>query len=81
MCFEISLAFRRKGVATALLQRVIDDAMAEGYIAVESFPVIRDKEYKLKGQNGKWAFVRYKNHKCSLGKKHFAILCTIFADK
>lgn len=46
VCFEIAPEFRRKGVATALLQRVLDDATAKGYIAVESFPVVRDKEYE-----------------------------------
>lgn len=41
-CFEIAPEFRGKGVATALLQRVINDAKDEGYIAIEGFPCIRD---------------------------------------
>ena len=34
ICFEIAPEYRGKGVATALLQQVIDDAKAEGYVAV-----------------------------------------------
>lgn len=45
-CFEIAPEFRGKGVATALLQRVIDDAKDEGYIAIEGFPRIRDERYE-----------------------------------
>lgn len=45
-CFEIAPEFRGKGVATALLKRVIDDAKSEGYIAVEAFPRIRDERYE-----------------------------------
>ncbi|MDR0288127.1 MAG: GNAT family N-acetyltransferase [Clostridiales bacterium] len=45
-CFEIDPNFRGKGVATALLQKVIDDAKAEGYIAVEGFPVKRGERYE-----------------------------------
>lgn len=46
VCFEIAPEYRGKGVATALLQRVIDDAKNEGYIAVEGFPVKRDERYE-----------------------------------
>jgi GNAT superfamily N-acetyltransferase len=46
VCFEIAPEYRGKGVATALLQRVVDDASAEGYIAVEGFPVVRDERYE-----------------------------------
>ena len=46
VCFEIAPAFRGKGVATALLQRVVTDAKAEGYIAVEGFPVARAERYE-----------------------------------
>lgn len=45
-CFEIAPEFRGKGVATALLQRVIDDAKSERYIAIEAFPRIRDERYE-----------------------------------
>lgn len=46
VCFEIAPEYRRKGVATALLQRAIVDAKAEGYLAVEAFPVIRKERYE-----------------------------------
>ncbi len=43
ICFEIAPAYRGKGVATALLNQVVNDAEAEGYAAVEGFPRVRDK--------------------------------------
>ncbi len=46
VCFEIAPEFRGKGVATALLLRVVADAKAEGYIAIEGFPVVRNKRYE-----------------------------------
>lgn len=46
VCFEIAPAYRGKGVATALLMRVIADAAAEGYAAVEGYPVVRDARYE-----------------------------------
>ncbi len=46
VCFEIAPEYRGKGIATALLQRVIDDARAEGYIAVEGYPVIREERFE-----------------------------------
>ncbi|MDF2686176.1 MAG: GCN5-related N-acetyltransferase [Clostridia bacterium] len=46
VCFEIAPEYRGKGVATALLQRVITDAIAEDYIAIESFPVVRSERYE-----------------------------------
>lgn len=46
VCFEIAPAYRGKGIATALLQRVIDDAIAEEYTAIEGFPVIRNERYE-----------------------------------
>ncbi len=46
VCFEIAPEYRGKGVATALLQRVIVDAKSEGYIAVEGFPVVRDERFE-----------------------------------
>lgn len=39
VCFEIAPGYRGKGVATALLNQVIADARAEGYAAVEGFPL------------------------------------------
>ena len=46
VCFEIAPEYRGKGVATALLQQVINDAKANGYNAVVGFPVIRDERYE-----------------------------------
>jgi GNAT superfamily N-acetyltransferase len=46
VCFEIAPNYRGKGVATALLQKVIDDAKAEGYIAVEANARIRTERYE-----------------------------------
>lgn len=45
-CFEIAPEYRGKGVATALLARVCEDAKAEGYTAVVGFPVVRDERYE-----------------------------------
>lgn len=46
VCFEIAPEFRGKGVATALLRQVLADAKAEGYNAVEGFPVVRSERYE-----------------------------------
>lgn len=46
ICFEIAPEYRGKGIATALLQRFIDDAKAEGYTAVVGFPIMRDERYE-----------------------------------
>ena len=46
LCFEIAPEFRGKGVATALLRQVLTDAEAEGCIAVEGFPTVRDERYE-----------------------------------
>jgi GNAT superfamily N-acetyltransferase len=46
VCFEIDPNYRGKGVATALLQRVIDDAKAVGYIAVEAYARPRTERYE-----------------------------------
>lgn len=43
LCFEIAPGYRGKGVATALLERVIEDARAEGYSAVEGYPQIHSE--------------------------------------
>ena len=43
VCFAISPDFRGKGIATALLQKIVDDAKAEGYSAVESYPKLLNK--------------------------------------
>lgn len=46
VCFEVAPNFRGQGVATALLNRVISDAKANQYSAIESFPVIREERYE-----------------------------------
>jgi len=37
-CFAIAPSARRQGVATRLLQRVMDDAIEEGFDAIEAYP-------------------------------------------
>jgi GNAT superfamily N-acetyltransferase len=49
ICFEIAPEYRGKGVATALLNRVVTDAKAEGYAAVEGFP-------RVHGERNEWDF-------------------------
>lgn len=49
ICFEIAPEYRGKGVATALLNRVVTDAKAEKYAAVEGFPCIH-------GERDEWDF-------------------------
>ncbi len=46
VCFEIAPEYRGKGVATALLNRVVTDAKAEGYVAVEGFPQVHKERFK-----------------------------------
>jgi GNAT superfamily N-acetyltransferase len=46
VCFEIAPEFRGKGVATALLQRVVADAKVDGCFAVEGYPVKREERYE-----------------------------------
>ena len=46
VCFEISTEYRGKGVATALLNRAVADAKAEGYVAVEGFPQIHTERFE-----------------------------------
>ena len=42
VCFEIAPGYRGKGLAAGLLQRVCEDALAEGYDAVEGYPMLHD---------------------------------------
>ena len=42
VCFEIAPCYRGKGLASALLRRVCEDALAEGYDAVEGYPMLHD---------------------------------------
>lgn len=46
VCFEISPEYRGKGVATALLNRAVADAKAEGYAAIEGFPQIHTERFE-----------------------------------
>lgn len=46
VCFEIAPEYRGKGIATGLLNRILADAKAEGYLAVVSFPVLRSERYE-----------------------------------
>lgn len=47
VCFAIAPDYRSKGVSTALLERVITDAKAEGYKAVEGYVHIRKGRYDM----------------------------------
>ena len=47
VCFEIAPEYRGKGIATALLNRVCEDALKEGYDKVEVYPVARETYEKL----------------------------------
>lgn len=46
VCFEIAPDYRGRGIATALLDRVILDAKTSGYSSVVSFPVKRSERYE-----------------------------------
>lgn len=43
-CFTIAPEYRGKGIATALLSRVLQDARQEGYAAVEGYPRPHDHQ-------------------------------------
>ena len=47
VCFEIAPEYRGRGLATALLQRVCEDALQDGYEYVEAYPAIREKKEEL----------------------------------
>ena len=51
VCFSIAPAYRGKGVSTALLTRVVDDARAAGCSAVEGYAHLRkgEGEFDFKG--------------------------------
>ena len=50
VCFSVAPACRGKGVSTALLARVVDDAKAAGYAAVEGYAHIqKGEEFDFKG--------------------------------
>lgn len=41
LCFEIDPNYRSKGIATALLTQVCEDAKAQGFDAIEGYPQLR----------------------------------------
>jgi GNAT superfamily N-acetyltransferase len=43
VCFTVAPGYRGKGIATALLNRVCEDAKADGFDAVEGYPLMRDR--------------------------------------
>ena len=43
VCFEIAPEYRGKGIASALIHRVCEDAKSEGYVAVEGYAALSDK--------------------------------------
>lgn len=43
VCFEIAPGYRGKGIATALINRVCDDAKNSGYIAVEGYAQVKNQ--------------------------------------
>ena len=51
VCFEIAPEYRGKGIASALIQRVCDDAKSEGYVAVEGYASLSDErnDYDYQG--------------------------------
>jgi len=46
VCFEIAPEYRGRGVATALLKQVLEDAETRGYHAVVSFPIEYEKRWE-----------------------------------
>ena len=46
VCFEIAPEYRGKGIATALLNKVIFDAKTNKYASVVGFPVKRSERYE-----------------------------------
>ena len=43
VCFEIAPEYRGKGIASALINRVCDDAKSGGYVAVEGYAALSDE--------------------------------------
>jgi len=43
VCFEIAPEYRGMGIASALIEKVCDDAKSEGYAAVEGYAKLSDK--------------------------------------
>lgn len=78
VCYTIAPEMRQKGIATALLQRVCEDAQAEGYDYVEAYPGKSDKNivrnyhgpYSLYEKNG-FTLCRELEYDC-LVRKYFS---------
>lgn len=51
LCFAIAPGYRGKGLSTALLERIIEDAKLQGYAAVEGYPRIQ-KDHQPYDFNG-----------------------------
>jgi len=49
VCFEIAPEYRGKGIAVALLQRICNDAKAQGYTFVEGYPTLHES-YNVYGK-------------------------------
>ena len=47
VCFSVAPEYRGKGVSTALLERVIADAEARGYVAVEGYAHVSKGQYDM----------------------------------
>lgn len=47
VCFEIAPEYRGRGLATALLRQVCEDALEDGYKYVEAYPAIKEKREEL----------------------------------
>ncbi|HKM34997.1 MAG TPA: GNAT family N-acetyltransferase [Lachnospiraceae bacterium] len=47
VCFSVSPKYRGMGVSTALLERVLNDALDQGYVAVEGYVHIRKEQYDM----------------------------------
>jgi GNAT superfamily N-acetyltransferase len=47
VCFSIAPEYRGKGVSTALLERVVNDAKTEGFKTVEGYAHIRKEQYDM----------------------------------
>lgn len=75
VCFEIAPEYRRKGVATALLQRVIDDAITDGYIAVEGFPVVREERYEWDWTGPLRLYEKFGFVKAAVREKNVVVMC------
>lgn len=47
VCFEIAPGYRGKGIASALINCVCDDARKAGYVAVEGYAQVKDQRDKF----------------------------------